>query len=268
MLCEADCVKTPAVLAPESARAIVAFQAKRENNRTPQQFGIRGSMRGVAGVTALDAHARMLEHEGTALIDVAFEAWLLIVERRSHQCATGSGAPCRGEGVPCGIVAIRALDHAFIHAMLYRHFELRANGCMAGIAKLGLLFGQQKFGRCGLVDGMAVGTDNIGFGVRGTPNIRAGHVLRVALETGIQRSFGADREKARIVALPPRAATWFAAGPWHPSHPVLAGVSLPEAIDLKCGFLLKFCHTSGWQVLQTSLPTKRFGVCPAVRGAG
>ena len=52
-------------------------------------------------------------------------------------------------GIECavGIVAIGAFDHAFVHAMLEGHGELRADAGVAGVAQLGLLlFGQQKSG--------------------------------------------------------------------------------------------------------------------------
>src|SRR4051794_40927703 len=69
---------------------------------------------------------------------------------------------------------------------------------------------------------------------------------------------GPMSENAWMVGLPPPAATCALPGPWQPSQPVLSGSSAPDATDLKCGFLLKFSHTSGWQVLQTVLPTNFF----------
>ena len=45
-------------------------------------------------------------------------------------------------------------------------------------------------------------------------------------------SRGPITEKARMVALPPRASTCAFPGPWQLSHPVRSGGSLPEAMLL------------------------------------
>lgn len=63
------------------------------------------------------------------------------------------------------IVAIRALNHAFIDAMLHGHFKLRTDRRVAGVAEFGLLLREQEFRCRGFMDGMAVRADHIGFGV-------------------------------------------------------------------------------------------------------
>ena len=84
----------------------------------------------------------MLEDPRSTLIDVALEAGFFIafglvdhVRPRRH--------PPGGVERAVRIMAIRTLDHAFIHTMLERHGELRPDARVAGVTQLGLLlFGE------------------------------------------------------------------------------------------------------------------------------
>src|SRR3569623_664091 len=101
----------------------MAFEADREYHGPLQQFGVSRSMRHVAAHAAFHAHARVLEREWSALIDMAFEAGLFVIVRGRNQCRAGAGAPRRREAA-VWIVAVRALHCPFVDAMFDRHIEL------------------------------------------------------------------------------------------------------------------------------------------------
>ena len=84
----ADCSEHAGFSRAESPGAVVALEAERENHRPPQQFRVRRAMRIVAGFAALHAHAGVFEDERPALIDVALEAGLLVIERLLSPCAS------------------------------------------------------------------------------------------------------------------------------------------------------------------------------------
>src|ERR1700689_4027873 len=57
---------------------------------------------------------------------------------------------------------------------------------MAGITEGCLRLCQQEFGRCGLVDRMAVGANDICFRMWRPPDVGARDIFRVAIETSLQ----------------------------------------------------------------------------------
>src|SRR5262249_17374637 len=115
--------------------------------------------------------------------------------RLSHQTRPLTGSPGRGEG-PVRIVAVRALDRTFIDAVLYRHFELCPYGRVAAVTQVALLRrGQQILRRLRLVDGVAVRADHIGVGMRGTMDVGARDVLRVALQAVVNDLFRLHQRK-------------------------------------------------------------------------
>ena len=72
------------ILAPKRARAVVAFEANRKDNRPLQQLGVRGPMRHVACGAAFDAHAGVFVDERPAFIYMALQAGLFVVVRGRH----------------------------------------------------------------------------------------------------------------------------------------------------------------------------------------
>ena len=60
--------------------AVVAFKAKREDDGPAQKFRVHRAVRNVTSGTAFDADARMFKDERPALIDVAFQAGLFVIE--------------------------------------------------------------------------------------------------------------------------------------------------------------------------------------------
>ena len=100
-------------------------------------------MRHVAGGAAFHAYAGVFVNEWPALINVTLQAWLFVVVRGCQHAGSGAGSPrCREAAVR--IVAIRALDDAFVDAMLEGHGELSLYGGVTGIAELGLFFREQE----------------------------------------------------------------------------------------------------------------------------
>jgi hypothetical protein len=111
-------VSYPAV-GPHSEVAIagVAFQALLGHGWAREQLGIRGTMRFVATDAAIDLASLMLEHEGSALVDVAFQAWLFRVVRLVEHLG---GLPhTKGGSKPAvRVVAVAASHEALIDAVL------------------------------------------------------------------------------------------------------------------------------------------------------
>lgn len=65
-------------LAAESARAVVAFQTHRENNRALEEPRIRRPVRRVAGLAAVHAQRRMFEDERPTFFAVALQAGFFV----------------------------------------------------------------------------------------------------------------------------------------------------------------------------------------------
>src|SRR5690348_16885428 len=139
----------------------MTFKTHGEDYRPSQHARVRRAVRNVARAAAFHAHARVLENEGTALVDMASQAGLFRVERRLHHRVLASHAPRRRESA-VRIVAIRAGHRSFVHTMMRWQLELAANTLVARITKFRLPLRQKKT-RCGrVVYRMTVCTDHIG----------------------------------------------------------------------------------------------------------
>ena len=193
-------------------RAGMALQTDREQNRPLQEAGVGGPVREVAGFAAIDANGGVLEQEWPAFVGVALQARLFIGQRLIDHTRPCAHAPGRG-GRAVRIVAIRAGHDAFIHAMLGRHVELRANRGVAVVAEVRLLLGEESFRADRSVNRMAIGTDDVVLRVLRAANLGAADIFGVAVEAVIQNPFGGSSLKAMIVALPPRASTCALPGP-------------------------------------------------------
>ena len=69
----------------EGTRAVMAFKAHREDNRPPQQLRVHRSMRDMTTLATLYPDARMFKNKRSALVNVAFEARLLVIESAVHE---------------------------------------------------------------------------------------------------------------------------------------------------------------------------------------
>jgi len=173
----------------------------------------------VAGLAAVCPGSSMLKDKRAALVGVALEAGLFPVSRRcQHLLAQRHAAGLGWSAV--WIVTVRTLNCAFVHAMLRRHGELRTNLCVAAVAKVGLLVGEQCFRRLRVVNGMAIRTREIGLNVRRTPNLGAWEFFTVTIQAEIYDVFNLQfRDHAALgaVAEPldvffPRAVATLATG--------------------------------------------------------
>ena len=203
----------------KGARAIVAFETDCEDCRPLQHFRIGRPMRHVTGFASVDAHGGVFIDKRTALVAVAFEARFLISFLLIDHAGARRHSPGRGEA-SVRIVAVRAFHHAFIHAMLERHGELRFYGGMAGITKLGLLLREEKLRCFRAMDGMAIRTNHILLGMNAPADVSARNRLRVAAEARVQCFLGTDfreRDDGCLAAVSldmslPRPMAAFAAG--------------------------------------------------------
>ena len=85
----------------------------------------------MAGLAALDFHGLVLEHERALLVGVALEADRVLRRGSAHLLGTYGAVH---------VVAIAALDQAFVDAVVERHVELSLLLKMAGVAELRLGF--------------------------------------------------------------------------------------------------------------------------------
>src|SRR5262249_11376132 len=114
----------------------------------------------------------MFVDKGSTLIGMASDAGLLGIELLIHHARLLRHFPGGLEGA-MRVVAVRALNHALVHAVLGWHGELRALRGVAGVAELALFFCQQKLRRGRMVNGMAAGAGDIVERVLRTPDIGA-----------------------------------------------------------------------------------------------
>jgi hypothetical protein len=107
----------------------VALQAKQIDIAQFQQVGIWSAVRQMAGLATVGFCGLVLVHKRPLLIRVAFEA---------NRILCGGSPHLLGLHRSVRIVAIAALDQAFIHAVMKRHIELRFLLEMAAVAKFWL----------------------------------------------------------------------------------------------------------------------------------
>jgi hypothetical protein len=96
----------------------------------------------MAGLTTIDANRGVLIKEWPALIGMAFETRLLVLQARIHQVRT----PAHFPGRPiCSVyvVAIRARHEPLVHAVFKRLRKLRPNIIVATVAHVGLPLGEE-----------------------------------------------------------------------------------------------------------------------------
>ena len=111
-------------------------------------------------------------------------------------CITGgSGAQLPGLKSAMRIVAIAALHHSFVDAMMKRTIELLFGLQMAAVAELWLLLPHQELGFLGMVRGMAVDAAHIVLQVRGTGKIAVLFSVAVAIQATLAGRLGGDRER-------------------------------------------------------------------------
>lgn len=116
----------------------VALQAQQVYGRELQHMGIGSAVRNVARLAAFRLHRVMLEHIRSLLVRMACEADGILRCGCTHLLRLHRSVD---------IVAIAALDQAFVHAMVERHVELGLLLQVAAKAKFRLALYQQEFFR-------------------------------------------------------------------------------------------------------------------------
>ena len=175
----------------ESSGTVVAFEAEGENDGSIKEPGVGRAVGGVTTVAAIDAEGGVFKKERAALVSVALDAGLFIGLGVLLHAGPLAHAPSGGRGA-MGLVAVGALDGAFVDAMLEGHGELGLHVGVAVVAEVLLLVGEEVFGGSRFVDGVAVGADDFGLGVAAAANVGAGHILRMALEAVIKGLLGGE----------------------------------------------------------------------------
>ncbi len=175
-------------LSSKIPRSVVALEAERKHHWSLQHSGVGGAMRNMAAFTAIHTHGGMFEQERTPLVDVAFQAGLLIAKRMIDHAGTGRHAPGRG-GRAVWIMAIGALHHTLIHPVFKGHVELRTNRSVAVVTKVRLRLCQQELGRCRFMYGVAVGTNDIGESVLRAAYLGASHIFGMAGQAIVENCF-------------------------------------------------------------------------------
>jgi hypothetical protein len=194
-------------LAAKVSGAVVAFQAKRENLRPPQEARVDAAMRRVAGMATVHAHPGVFKNERPALVDVALQAWFFILQTVRHHAGPRHHAGVQGIGA-MGVMAIRTLHKAFVDTVLDRQGELGPDLSVAVAAKFRLRPGEEFglrlcFGR-GLMNGVAIRANHVGKGVGTAADVGAAQLILMAAQAIIEGRFGGKQGKRndfRFVAL-------------------------------------------------------------------
>ena len=100
---------------PAEAGGGVTLQAQQVDVAQFQHVGIRSTVHQMAGLAAVDLYWLVFEHKRPLLFRVTGEADHILCRRSPHLFRSHR---------PMHVVAIAALDQAFIHPMVERHIEL------------------------------------------------------------------------------------------------------------------------------------------------
>lgn len=133
-------------------RERVAFQAKQIYVAALEQTRIAGAVRRMAGDAALSLDGRVLPGEGTCFVSVAVKANLVL---------GGGGAQLTRQEAAVLVVAVGAIDQAFIHPMVEGLGEIRLHFLVAGVAQSRLRGFQQLPVDLGRMDGVAIHASHI-----------------------------------------------------------------------------------------------------------
>jgi hypothetical protein len=125
---------------------------------------------------------------------MALQARLLVQQSRIHHPRPVRHPVLRRKR-PVRIVTIGAVHEALVYPVAGGHFKLRPDIRVAAVAKLRLLFRQQKLGSGGMVYRMATGTRHIVLSVFAPPDIGLVEVAGVARQAGLHHRLGRHQRK-------------------------------------------------------------------------
>ena len=209
-------------------RCGVTLQTEQVDVTEFQHVGIGPAVRNVARLAAIHLYRRVFVDKWSLLVDVAGKANGVLRGRRAHLL---------GANRSMNIVAVAALDQAFIYAMMKRHRELRLLVQMAGITKRGLRFDQQEFLGFRVVRRMAGRAADVVLRMHridGVHVLRAARVAGEALSVDLFRGVLAENENFGFVT---------AAGHVRRPGAMATFTSLVRrpAFGIECGFPVRCC---------------------------
>ena len=181
---------------PETNHIVVAFQAHREHLRPGQQPRVRTPVRVVARRATLHPNRRMLMHKRSPLIGVAVHARDVVAQPMAHHARRVRASPSRRRR-PVRVMAVGAVNRAFVDAVFERQFKARTNVAVAFVTNLTLLVGKQVFEPLGLVDRVATHTRDLTRRMRRTPNLRLRDVLGVTRQATADHFMRLDLGEAK-----------------------------------------------------------------------
>src|SRR5262245_32444437 len=128
----------------------------------------------MATAATFGSNRNVFKHERTLFVGVALVADRIATGQRLHLAQGGS---------PVDVVAIGALDHFLVYAMVVGLRKVRLRGYVTAIAKIRLSFGQQMLRFLSLVRGVAVQATNIVTGVHRTGEMALFEVFAMTAQT-------------------------------------------------------------------------------------
>ena len=135
-------------------------------------------MRGVATCATVGLYWHMLVDKGALLVDVA-----LITDG----IAAGQALQLLDGRRPVRVVAVTALDQAFVHPVVKGFGKIRLSRGVAAVAQLRLTLNQQELALLGVMGRVAVETPDIVAGMSGFDEMRLSMRLAVASQTASTR---------------------------------------------------------------------------------
>ena len=136
----------------------------------------------------------MFKHKRAAFIGVAIHARLFVGFRRFYVPRTRPVGP-GGLERAMRVVAIRAIHEALIHSMFEWHGELRFHVQMTAGTQCGLGFRQQLYRRGRVVNGVAVGANDVVLRVGRPADIGARERLAMTPQASVQHLLFGDLGK-------------------------------------------------------------------------
>ena len=146
----------------------VALQAEQVDIADFQHVGVRPAMHLVARAAPVDLHSGMLVDERPLLLGVALKADGVLRGGSAHLLRTRGAVD---------VVAIAALNQAFIYAVVERHREFRFLREVAAVAEFGLRLGEKELLRFGVMWRVA---RDAAHAVLRVDRVQRIHVLRAA----------------------------------------------------------------------------------------
>ncbi len=130
----------------------VTLQAQQVHLAHPQVTRIGRAVRCVTTAAALSFHRYMLIDERALLVGVAFD---------TNRIPAGHGPHLAEGGGAVHVVAVAALDQAFVYSMVIRLCEVGLGSCMTSVAEVGLCSNEEMLRFFSVMGRVAIQASNI-----------------------------------------------------------------------------------------------------------